>query len=508
MSVSLPPNDDRPFVVLLLAIVALRLTLLVVSQHSVSGDEATVGIMAKHIVERGERPVFAYGADYNGGAAVAAYFATIPFALFGMSERSLKLVPFGLGLLAVTLVYLLVRSARGARTALTVAFIYATSLSLMKWNFDARGGYIECQALIPLTFWVLHHRCLKPGGGRLRDDFFLGFLSGFGVYLLQMFIPVGLTACVFLLTRGRVREVWRGLLAFAAGATLGASPLLYFGAPAGAVGFDPLPLLRRINVLPHTLWQAFTRYLPGLLSYENFEGYPELHWLPNGIEYAVLVLAVLSLIVFRWPDLKGLLSGSRSPEGTPPPLEGVLLVYVAVYLILFALHPLADESPRYLLFLEPALSVLVGLSLAEAWARRGAPRAVGAILVALLLLDRGWQTARLLADDRIYGPGGRSDPQTAEILIRFLDGRGLDRVITEDWDLGWRIVFKTRERIAVFHNLNNLHQPSPSAVIVDEDSEGDERVGTLLRKREIPIERYLLAGKAVYAVVGHPGETP
>jgi hypothetical protein len=463
--------------------------LLVASQHSISGDEATVGVTAMHILSKGERPVFAYGADYNGGSAMTAYLAALVFAVVGPSEVALKCLPVAFGLLAVYGVYLLVRSGREGWVALWAAFLYGTSVSLLKWNFDARGGYAECQALLPFVFWLLATKALRSEGG-VAGAALVGLLSGFGVYLLQMFVPVGLTCALYLAFSRGPRG--RRLAAFVAGALAGLLPLALHGTPAGSVGLDPRPLLARLGGLPAGLWTTLIRYLPGLFSYDNFEGYPPFRLLPNGLETLFLATG-LGLLVFR---------GRGRGQQDGPPLVGILVLYTLLYLLLFSLHPLAGESPRYLLFLVPSLSILTALGLATAL-ETGAPPPLhlGAVLlVGLVLAERAVQVAALAGDDRIYGPDGTSSPQAAEALIAFLRQRGVPRLVTEDWDLGWRVVFKTGEDVSVSHNLNNLHQPIPFVVAVPQESDDDRRVAALLEKRSEPVERVTLYGKSVYAV--------
>jgi 4-amino-4-deoxy-L-arabinose transferase-like glycosyltransferase len=493
------PRGGWAFAALFAGVFCLRLLLLLSSQNAVSGDEATVGILARHIAFQGERPVVAYGADYNGGAALTAYLAAGSFALFGMKELALKAIPFTYSVIALVAVYSFVKAARGPRAALLASLLYGTSVCLLKWNFDARGGYAECQVLIPLTLHLLRSRAL-PSSFPPWWAFLVGVLSGFGVYILQMFIPVGLTCFLLIVLHGTDRL--RRLVAFAVGSTLGIVPLLAHGAPGGAVGLDPRPILGRLALFPGMALTTVGRLLPGLFSYDNFEAYPPLRLLPNGLEYLFLAAAI-ALILSR----RGLWARSRGVPGEDPvPIEGVLFLYVALYLVLFALHPLATNSPRYLIFLEPALSILAGLGLTEALERRNPPprfvRAAALVLLALLVGDRALQIERLSRDHRIYGPDGPSDPRTADAVIAFLDERNLPRVVTEDWDLGWRIAFKTGERIAILHNLNNLHQAPPFAAIVEPDSEDDRRVRTLLAKRGRGVERHLVGGKAVYPIEG------
>jgi 4-amino-4-deoxy-L-arabinose transferase-like glycosyltransferase len=481
-------------IALFVGLAAVRVGLLLSSQNALSGDEATVGVVARHILSQGERPVFAYGADYNGGAALTAYIGAALFALFGAGETVLKTIPLAYSLAAVVVVYLFVRSAEGEAAGIWAALLYGTSVSLLKWNFDARGGYAECQLLVPVTLWVLWARVLSGGP---FEAALVGLLCGFGTYVLQMFAPVGVTSFAYIGLGDRRLRKWA---AMAGGCLVGLLPVLLRGAPAGAVGFSPGVSGRTLLAAPFKIFETLTRLLPGLFSYENFEGYPPLRAFPNLLEYGLLLFGA-TVIVFRRPSWQGPEAGNRRSA------TALWAAYALIYLLLFSLHPLASHSPRYLLFLVPAFSVLTAVGVRRALEKTSPPalRALGAVLVALVLVERGYETLRLSRDDRIFGPDGPSSPRTADEVIRAVEERGITRVVTEDWDLGWRIVFKTGERIQTSHNLNNLHQPPPLAVVVTARSEDDQRVRDLLEKRGSVFERLTIADKAVYAVTVGPG---
>ena len=51
----------RLFILLLIAIAALRLAVLLTSQYALNSDEAVIGLMARQIVELGDYPIFFYG---------------------------------------------------------------------------------------------------------------------------------------------------------------------------------------------------------------------------------------------------------------------------------------------------------------------------------------------------------------------------------------------------------------------------------------------------------------
>src|SRR5215813_6909590 len=117
-------HSHWPFVLILIATAAIRLSILLVSQTHVHSDEAIIGLMAKHIAEGRHFPFYMYGQPYNAGAAWEAYLAAIAFALFGVSVVSLKGCIVALSLLCLFLFYRMCLALYDQRAAVlaTVAF--------------------------------------------------------------------------------------------------------------------------------------------------------------------------------------------------------------------------------------------------------------------------------------------------------------------------------------------------------------------------------------------------
>src|SRR5215471_9947132 len=86
---------------LLLVGLALRLAIIASPLGEIDGDEAVVGLMARHIAFLGERPVFYWGQPYLG--SLEAFTAAPLFRVFDSSTLLLKLVPtaYSLGFLAL-----------------------------------------------------------------------------------------------------------------------------------------------------------------------------------------------------------------------------------------------------------------------------------------------------------------------------------------------------------------------------------------------------------------------
>src|SRR5947209_13375248 len=115
-------------VALLLVGVAFRLAIIVSPLGEIDGDEAVVGLMARHIAFLGERPVFYWGQPYLG--SLEAFSAAPLFRLFGSSTLVLKLVPtaYSLGFLALS--GLLGRQLFGAGAGLATAAYLAIPPSM------------------------------------------------------------------------------------------------------------------------------------------------------------------------------------------------------------------------------------------------------------------------------------------------------------------------------------------------------------------------------------------
>src|SRR5215831_8693981 len=133
---------------------ALRLAVIASPLGEIDGDEAVVGLMARHIAFLGERPVFYYGQPYLG--SLEAFSAAPLFKIFDSSTFVLKLVPTTYSLGFVVLSAVLARRLFGTGPALATAAYLAIPPSMWAvWSTKARGGYAELlflgEALLLIT---------------------------------------------------------------------------------------------------------------------------------------------------------------------------------------------------------------------------------------------------------------------------------------------------------------------------------------------------------------------
>ena len=128
----------------------MRLAVIASPLGEIDGDEAVVGLMARHIAFLGELPVFYWGQPYLG--SLEAFSAAPLFRVFDSSTLLLKLVPtaYSLGFLVVSAV--LARRLFGTAAGLaTAAYLAVPPAMWAVWSTKARGGYAEC------CFWA--RRC-------------------------------------------------------------------------------------------------------------------------------------------------------------------------------------------------------------------------------------------------------------------------------------------------------------------------------------------------------------
>src|ERR1043166_7978436 len=90
--------DAAALIVVLLVLLGLTLRIILISFNwpVTNSDEATMDLMAMHIVQRGEMPIFFYGQYYMG--AFQAYLASLflrflPATLFSVRLSMLVLYP-------------------------------------------------------------------------------------------------------------------------------------------------------------------------------------------------------------------------------------------------------------------------------------------------------------------------------------------------------------------------------------------------------------------------------
>jgi hypothetical protein len=190
------------FVELFILIAAARFAILLASQTHVHSDEAIIGLMGKHILERRYFPFYMYGQAYNAGAAWEAYLAAISFAFFGVGVISLKSCIVVLSLLCLFLFYRMCLALYDQRTALLATVAFAFAPSLLKWHFQVRGysWYFLSIPILTMLFASIE----SDRAPKRWTLFFFGLASGVSVWCLELVIPLMGALWMLLILRRRL----------------------------------------------------------------------------------------------------------------------------------------------------------------------------------------------------------------------------------------------------------------------------------------------------------------
>ncbi len=415
--------------VVFLAGLAVRIAKAWSSRYTPDSDFGTVALMAKHIAEGIEFPVFCYGVWYSGS------FEQIVSAglcrLLGTSEFAVLLGTALVGAVILPLVYLWGRDAGGRRAGL-MAMLYclAGPAVFLRYTVFACGAYSIFMVCGILTIWFAVRLACSERTGKpvaLRGYVALGAAAGLGWWSQQLIFPFLMVAgVVILLGYGlkilRVGFVAAGVAFFAAGLPWWVWNVTHrWGSFDFAASFEHASLRSGL----WSLWVAFGRLI-GLR--------PDNAW---GV--ARLSLMVVVLLAFAW-----LVVRSRREAWSralfPSRLAAALLVVFMGVLYAKSRYCL-PPTERYLLPMVPALAVMVGVVCDALLTRFRLP--VGWIVFVLLLpgsLLGLPSMAKRAASER---PDWEIAGRLAEAMPRLGDG-----VCIGDWGWHW-MNFASRERICV-----------------------------------------------------------
>jgi hypothetical protein len=120
----------------------------------VDGDEAVLGLMAKHVAQGKELPIFFYGQHY-GLSSVEAAAGAAAFVIFGTGALPLKLAMLALWTLGVLFLFLAQSKLLGASRSFWITAVLLLNPAWAVWSMKARGGYITAFTATAALLWLL-----------------------------------------------------------------------------------------------------------------------------------------------------------------------------------------------------------------------------------------------------------------------------------------------------------------------------------------------------------------
>lgn len=357
-------RDHIAFLLLFAAVAAIRLMILWSAQNHVHADEAIIGLMAKHVLQDGSRPVYFYGQPFNGGAALEAYVAAPLFCLFGPGVKPLKLTIVLLSLSAWILFYALVRRYWNQRVAWMASVFFALAPTLLPWHFQVRGGYGEYHlfmlGILYCTFSLAENEFRDP-----RHYILLGLVAGIALWCFELILPFLVLCLAYLAAVNRNAVSDRRFLLTLCFGLAGYSPALSYnlthqwanwrfliqqklGAGKGIAGlFDP-----------HTWAEILTHDLPRFFGPDTVLWYkPEVH--TSGLVFYCIALVALSHAL--WSNRKTRIEFPACPldkQGRDWRAFREMLIILLIFSCLLPYALVPKRVPGYLIGVVPLISIL------------------------------------------------------------------------------------------------------------------------------------------------------
>jgi hypothetical protein len=413
-----------------------------------------MGILA-HISSTGWRgiPLSAYY-DNCGGHLVVGLLAAPLFKLFGPSYMVLKLVPLGLGLLDLLLIWDISRRLFGERAAIVACLAFSLGPeTLVVYSVLAKGNHFEGLTLQWLATWLW----VRGFESRVADRWWVAaaFASGAAIFV---YLGALLWILLLALTHWLVRGPRRGALE------------LLRAVPPLVLGLSPLAWIELATGRPGHLLESFaggTRVLERLSTFiadvlPQAAGFSGAGWLSGRFANWTLLLLFCAAWVFTLVIQVARTRADDAPAaGALARLRRFALVPFTAYLPLFVLAfsvttPRFETDPgpvevgqfRYLVphfaFSSVLFGALAGWALEQASPRRrtlGTLLAIGPLAIAapFLLARVDWSFSNF-AEGSVYRGYDLAD--LAPFLLR--EGSRDPQTARIDWDLG-RLVAELEE---------------------------------------------------------------
>ena len=435
-------------VVALVAIAILsRLPQLLSPYLIVDGDEAILGLMAKHLSEARAFPVFFYGQNY-GLSIVEAAAAAIVFLLAGVGAVQLKAAMLALWIIGIVALFRGLQRVLGIHAAFWTSVLLVLLPAWAVWSMKARGGYVTAFTAFALLLALLFRRT----GERGHATWFGGGALVALIFLAQpVWLPGVLPVAIYALAKDR-RAAYALLCAAGIATTIAPAKLAASLQPG--VIWEPPPLGNQhlLASIPDTIRQAYVS-LTGSY-YLGFTIAPGTATVAASYICVAAFLALISVQIYR-------VIARRHDVWTHLFCVGTLLTFLGNWLLVEA------RDARYMLPLGTLL-VLWGAFEVHDWKQRASALARRTLLVTASLVLIGAVSMLEFRNFSYLWPAdatARSEERRLRTLVGYLKMHGVTHVFSLHGLFQWQLIFYSEEEIlARWTSAEDRHQPYVDAV--------------------------------------------
>ncbi len=442
-------NSDFWLVVTLITIaLTLKIPIFLNPAWSFSGDEAIVGLMAKHILE-GSLPIYFYGQAYWG--SLEAFVASFIFLIFGINHFALKLAPLLFFLLFIISQYFLVKIFFDRSTAFLSASLSAIAPSALNvWGSKA-GSHIA-NLFLGTLFLLLSFKYFKTSEQRKKISItLLGAYTGFCYWTDEMIVYYLIPVAIYLIAQTKVssaKKIFSNFkktyIFYVIGFLIGAMPIVYYrlfdNTYTITASASKISLRQTISKIP-VFYRLFT-YMSGYLEKQSFF----IKTLMDIYLFIIFASIAFSFYFFR-KDFKNLLLLKRN-DFSKGFITILQFIFVPIIFILTPVDPGVELRARLLLPLYTSLPVIVSILFFELKKKY---KWISIIILSIILMSLGFEKYSFYRDWRLINRdlSFASLHDDKQDLINYLKSINAKGGYANYW-FGYEITFMTNESIIIY----------------------------------------------------------
>jgi F5/8 type C domain len=418
------------------------------SARHVHTDNVVILMMGKHILEKGEFPIFYYGQDWFGSLSAIVH-AAVFFVLGGIPPWSIHVAPLLFFLGFCLALYLLARDVLGPAAAVcALLWNVVTPLRLSEYAVTPHGGYVEALTLGTVVLWLSVRLVAAQGTWRKRGyHVLLGLAGGLAWWTSPLVIYAVLAAGAYVVLRDKLAAVWRGAVLSLPAFFVGAAPFFYFYATDPYSSATNLGGGYALGHIPAGLYLLFAERVPQYLDWGLLR---RRAGFGRG----------LAAVVYGWATLFFLWRLRKSLRGQHPLRHAAVFpIFFAIFVLMFsASSHIRRDSPQYVIPLSAFFPVALGF-----WLVHAPPRWRPLVWSggAALFLLHGWTTATWVVRN---APRAEGRTQAYLQLIGRLEAMGVNRLYTPARPGAEMLNFYSRERIIASQMTQERYEPNFDAL--------------------------------------------
>jgi hypothetical protein len=404
------------------------------------GDEAILGLMARHLAEGREVPAFFYGQTY-GFSAIEAAAGAMVFRIAGAGDIQLKVAMLALWCTGVIGLFVAMSRLIGPRRSFWTTLVFVLLPAWSVWSMKARGGYLTAFAAAAWLWTVLLSVQERP---RPAAWSLAGGLTALIFLAQRLWLPAALPVAAWLLWRERRI---RSALAYLGGiATVLVIAMALSGSRVSQLLAMPPRTPAPIATVPEFLDRIYTNLTGSYYLGITIAPGPvtsAVAWIWSGLLVTLLLLQVYRVASRRFLPVSHVMCAAT------------LSTLVATWLLVTA------PEPRFLLPLAALLVPWVAVEAVDLAGRLRAPAWIRAATVGVFIALGA--LAHLEAANYAYlwalpADGVREKDRIGRV-IAFLQAHGIRHVFSTNGLLQWQLMFYSDEALVARYRYDRDRYP-------------------------------------------------